>query len=353
MSEQGLAFDLQLERGARFRLQARARLPQNAVVGLFGDSGSGKTSLLRCVAGLEAAQGLVEWQGTVWQDTRHRVFVPAWQRPLGVVFQEPRLFPQLDLAGNLRFACRRDSQREELMERLIAEFGLRQLLSSHVTELSGGQARRVALVRTLAKRPQLLLLDEAFTGLDGDARRSVLRAVLQTARNLGAMLVLVSHDLEELALSCDYLLIMRDGRLCAADNTASVIGNPDHLNAEQLGVVLEVDAVKYDGGTGLSMLDTGRVQLQLPGSVPADATAVRILARDVALAITTPGKLSVLNRLGGVVINIQSLGDQALVSINSHGHKFLALVSRHSISELQLQPGREVFVLVKAAAIRC
>ncbi|MEX1211149.1 MAG: ABC transporter ATP-binding protein [Candidatus Nanopelagicales bacterium] len=167
------------------------------IVAVLGPSGCGKSSVLRCIAGVQSPQaGTIGWNGS--DVTR----VPAHLRRIGLVFQDPLLFPHRDVAGNVGFALpgrssRDSAARHERVRELLDLVGLPGFESRHITTLSGGEAQRVALARALAPRPHLLLLDEPFGALDRDLRDRLavdVRALLERERTPALH---VTHDRAE------------------------------------------------------------------------------------------------------------------------------------------------------------
>jgi thiamine transport system ATP-binding protein len=166
------------------------------IVALLGPSGTGKTTLLRVIAGLLPADA-----GTVLVDGVDVTSMPAHRRGIGVVFQDEQLFPHLDVAGNVGFGLRMQrrpkaeiaSRVDELLDTVgLAGFGTRR-----VTDLSGGEAKRVALARALAPRPRVLLLDEPLTGLDSDLHERLVGEVRELLRTAGVTALHVTHDRAE------------------------------------------------------------------------------------------------------------------------------------------------------------
>src|SRR5690606_13589482 len=144
---------------------------------LFGPSGSGKTSVLRCIAGLERAQNSrIRMGAEVWQDDAAGVFLPAWRRPLGYVFQEASLFEHLNVQGNLDYGLKRSKapRARHALDEAIELLGISPLLARRTATLSGGERQRVAIARALATAPGLLLLDEPLASLDHARRQEVL-----------------------------------------------------------------------------------------------------------------------------------------------------------------------------------
>ena len=160
-------------------VQVKASLhlpPGPSVTVLFGASGAGKTTLLRCIAGLEQlTAGKIVFSGEIWADAAKRRHVSTQKRPIGFLFQDYALFPHLSVRGNIGFGIRHLSHdvRIEHIRRTAANLQIEDLLDRQPNELSGGQQQRVALARVLVREPELLLLDEPLSALDGVAREHV------------------------------------------------------------------------------------------------------------------------------------------------------------------------------------
>lgn len=157
---------LNLDRGTDFRLDVSFEIPDKGITVLFGPSGCGKTTVLRCTAGLERAGGRVVVADRVWQDDARNIFVPAWERRLGYVFQEASLFEHLNVEGNLHFGLRHKDARGGLarFSEAVELLGIGHLLRRRVQLLSGGERQRVAIARALLMTPDLILMDEPARG---------------------------------------------------------------------------------------------------------------------------------------------------------------------------------------------
>ena len=175
------------------------------IVALLGPSGSGKSSLLRCIAGVQRpASGSVSWAGA------DITTVPAHLRRIGLVFQDPLLFPHRDVAGNVGFALPAADRARRVAE-LLELVGLTGFEQRDVATLSGGEAQRIALARALAPRPRVLLLDEPFGALDRDLRDRLAIDVRELLRDQGTPALHVTHDREEAALVADRLVRLAPG----------------------------------------------------------------------------------------------------------------------------------------------
>lgn len=193
------------------------------IVAVIGASGSGKSSLLRAVAGLEPlAAGRVSWDG-VDQST-----VPTHKRGFAVMFQDGQLFPHLDVGANVGYALykRRRRDREQRVAELLDLVGLPGYQERAIDELSGGQAQRVALARSLAAEPRLLLLDEPLSALDVGLREHLAEVLAAGLRATGTPAMYVTHDQDEAFTVADRVAVLERGRLLQIDTPARLWAEP-------------------------------------------------------------------------------------------------------------------------------
>jgi molybdate transport system ATP-binding protein len=357
MSVAQLALRLELARGD-FVLRAEAELPLSGVTALFGASGSGKTSLLRCVAGLERrARGVVRFGGETWQDEKGR-FVPPEQRGLGYVFQEPRLFPHLSVRENIAFGAPRSERRSararasELAELL----GITHLLERSVASLSGGEAQRVALGRALGARPRLLLLDEPLASLDDAGKQELLGALEALLERAPLPVLYVTHGTLEVARLADRVLSCVSGSVGALLPTAEALSelDPRAHPGEHLLSVLTGRLEGWDPVHRVAVYQCSGGSVRLPALSRPAAPEARIVVRssDVALTLEPHARTSALNLVGVTVEAVRDL-DEATVTLRCRfgDAPLLATLTRLSVAELGLAPGRQCYAQFKAAAL--
>lgn len=192
-------------------------------VAIVGASGIGKSSLLRVAAGLEKiSSGEIRIHGDVVSSADN--FVPPEKRRVGMVFQDWAVFPHLNVFENIAFGLARrgrEKLEQQRVEQLLEEFELKELAKRLPSTLSGGQLQRVACARALAPKPEILLLDEAFSSLDVSLRQRIRQQVLQALKLERASCLLVTHDHDEASEFADRVLEMRDGQLFESANRAS------------------------------------------------------------------------------------------------------------------------------------
>lgn len=212
-----LNFDLTLRRGD-FQLHMAATLDE-PVTAIFGDSGSGKSTLLALLAGLLApTQGRIVLADRVLVDTRRGLFVPPHERHIGLLFQDGRLFPHLDVRQNLLYGWQRlrPAQRRYQLDDIVAMLDIGTLLTRKPQQLSGGERQRVALGRALLYSPQLLLLDEPLSALDSRLKAQILPFLHRVRDETGIPMLYVSHSRTEIEALTPHMLTLADGRLVSS-----------------------------------------------------------------------------------------------------------------------------------------
>ena len=349
----GIRIRQSLARGG-FRLDVDLALPARGCNVVFGPSGSGKSSLLRCIAGLEpAATGELRVAGRRWQDESARV--PAHHREVGMVFQHSALLPHLSVRDNLRYGWARAAAPAALLEEWIGRLALGPLLARKPGSLSGGERQRVALARALVSAPRLLLLDEPLSALDAERRGDILPYLEAVRRDAGIPILYVTHAVEEVARLADHLVLMDAGKALASGPALAVLNRADLPLAlrEDAGVVLDADVEARDAH-GLLTLRTQAGPLHAHGPMHAAGhrLRVRIQARDVSLALRRQEDSSLLNLLPATLLALQSLpGGQVQAHLQVGGAPLLARIAHRSVERLGLQPGMQVWAQVKAVAL--
>jgi thiamine transport system ATP-binding protein len=271
-------------------------VPSGEVVALLGPSGSGKSSLLRAVAGLEPlSHGRVTWDGA------DLAGVPTHRRGFGLMFQDGQLFPQRDVAGNVGFGLRMARvparERAARVSELLALVGLEGFERRPVTTLSGGERQRVALARSLAPRPRLLLLDEPLSALDRALRERLASEVRDALVATGTTALFVTHDHDEAFAVADRVAVMDLGKLLQVDAAAQLWQRPaDRRVAEFLGY----EAFVHDDGgpvaralaAGVAGGGRGEGPAGAPGEGPAGAPGALLAVGPASLEVAADGPLT-------------------------------------------------------------
>ena len=327
------------------------------VLGLFGPSGAGKTTILRCLAGLERPdEGRIVAGDEVWLDASRRVAVPPQRRRIGYLPQGYALFPHLSVCDNLAYGIdgldRR--ARERRVGELVELLGLAGLEERRPGELSGGQQQRVALGRALARQPLLLLLDEPLSALDAPTREELRLELRRLLERLRIPAIVVTHDRTEALVLADRLAVVVDGRIRQEGPALEVFARPaDPDVARIVGADAIAHGVVEASAGGLAVVAIGERRLVAPSELPAGAAVlVTLRPEDVTLvrAVAALAGLSARNRLPGRVVGVEPLGPLVRVRLDC-GFELRALVTRDAFADLGVGIGVPLDGVVKASAI--
>ncbi|MGR9185395.1 molybdenum ABC transporter ATP-binding protein [Rhizobium leguminosarum] len=345
------------QRLGAFSLDA-AFTSERGVTALFGRSGSGKTSMIRIIAGLARPdEGRVVLDGEPLTETATGIFVPKHRRRFGYVFQEARLFPHLSIRANLSygrwFAAR--PAHGESFDHIVDLLGIETLLERSPSKLSGGEKQRVAIGRALLSSPRLLLMDEPLAALD-DARKAEILPYLQRLRDeTDIPIVYVSHSIAEVARLANQVVVMRDGKVEATGPAIDILSRPSAASERrEAGALLEGTVESFDARHRLSTVALKSCQLHIPGAAlaPGKSVRIRIPSRDVMLATTRPEGLSALNILEARIEAMSSTEDGTVeIRLDCGGDIILSRITTLSCERLDLRLGRAVFAVIKTVAL--
>jgi iron(III) transport system ATP-binding protein len=316
-------------------------VPAGSLVAVLGLSGCGKTTLLRAIAGFERVQRGRIALGTHTLDDGHRVYVPPERRGIGYVPQEGALFPNLNVQANVAFGLSRAQRRTDVVQELLELVGLVPLARRYPHQLSGGEQQRVALARALARRPEVLLLDEPFSSLDASLRATVREEVSTLLRSRGATTVLVTHDQEEALSLADSVAVLRDGTIVQQGTPAELYSAPrDARLASFLGAANLIEA-RFEDGWAHTML--GQLQLRPdPARAPGLERGV-VIVRPEQLRVST-GEQPSGDGLPGTVEQCLYYGHDALLHIRPVGREDARALIARVRGEQALASGTAVLV---------
>lgn len=318
-----------------FRLAADFEVAAEGVTVVFGPSGSGKSSLLAAIAGVQRLEtGAIVFNNRVIEDARVRTRIPAHDRGIGLVFQDARLFPHLSVKGNIDYAeHRRPAARNApIVIEIARRLQIEELLPRRVRNLSGGERSRVALARAIVSAPELLLLDEPFSALDGPRRREFLTLLRDLSREQGLPMMVVTHNIDDAVEMAGQVVAVRGGRVIAHGASADVMARPEFT----------------------AMLDRRDWGSRLPASAVAarDVEAVWVRADSVLLASEQPRGISARHVWGGTVAAVTRESSGAvLVSLSTEAGYILSRITPEALSDLRLEPGAAAWAVVKAHAL--
>ena len=329
---------------------------------LMGASGSGKTTVLRCIAGLTRVdRGRIAAGGQQWDDTDASLHWPTHRRSVGFCGQSPALMPDRNVRQNLWFGLprsqrRRGSTGDRTAENLAKELGIASLLDRSPNELSAGQKQRVALARMLVTRPPLLLLDEPWATLDTPRRIAVRRFLRTQCRQNELTVIVASHDRED-AVAADFVGIMDAGRLVQLGRSTDVFARPASVSAAELlgtetllhGRVVDhrdgLCRVRFGSGFELHVANHRSVRLD-----PGDAAIVAVGGD--AVAIGDDPAASVRNRFHARIETLETAGGVTRVRMLVRDDiALVATITTASATEMGLAGGQTITVSIKATAM--
>ncbi|RUO42731.1 molybdenum ABC transporter ATP-binding protein [Aliidiomarina taiwanensis] len=373
-SYQSIRLHLYQQQGG-FVCNMQTELPLQGITALFGPSGCGKTTLLRTLAGLNErvqSSGACELyvqdqhgQWSTWQNPE--VFVPSWQRQVGLVFQRPALFPHLTVLKNLEYAWVRvpkDQRIEQLApHNLLQRVGLSEFGQRLPSQLSGGQQQRVALARTLASCPQLMLLDEPLANLDGAAKAYFIQLLKRLQQETGIPMIYVSHQLDEVVQLSDRLILMDAGSLVNHGPIAAILQTEEGYRRCQGENILLARVKENQPSEGLLAVQVADTTLWFPEPDTSlrkgSHCRIHVQAKDISLALRPTIESSISNSVPAQVVAFSDSSHQAEVRVQlvvKAGHeipaqRLSATITRASQARLKLQAGATVYMQIKAVAL--
>ncbi len=324
-------------------------------VALAGPSGAGKTTILRVCAGLARPDsGRVAVDGEVWTDTARGVFLPPERRRCGYLFQDYALFPHLSAWQNVAYALAGEPRRTRRAGAiaLLDRFGVAGLAESRPGALSGGERQRVALARTLARAPSVLLLDEPLSALDARTRAAAARELGAALREAAVPALLVTHDFSEAALLGDEVAVIDRGRLVQRGDARELASRPaSAFVADFLGASV-LEGTAGPGGAGLTVLSLDGGGAVSSTDAARGRAAASVFPWEVTLEVPgTADHGSAQNRLHGTVVSVTPVGNRFRVALATP-QPLAAEVTEAAFDRLPLRIGDSVDACWKATATR-
>ncbi|ACX95656.1 molybdenum ABC transporter ATP-binding protein [Halothiobacillus neapolitanus] len=342
----------------------------SGVTVLFGRSGSGKSTLLRAMSGLDKqSHGELRFNDEVWQSGKKAL--PVEQRDIGFVFQTAALLPNKNVQGNLDFAIKRipkHRQHGPSTQEIIERVGISHLLNRPVDNLSGGERQRVAIARALLTRPRLLMMDEPLSALDWRAKSELLLLIESVIADYQIPTLYITHAPIEVERLANRVVFMADGKITSIESLGDATSRIDSpLFTEegpvsvlhgQLGDIdpdglIAFQSRQQPGSDSAFTFWLNRTEHSNPHASGAQAR-LRVLARDVAIALHRPEGISMLNQIPATISQIEAeppTQRQVVFLALADGQTLLAELSRRSVQRLGLAIGQTVFALVKTAAL--
>ena len=338
-----------------FAMSVEGEIRSQGVTALFGPSGSGKTTFLRAIAGLEHnVVGYLQVNDEIWLDDN--INLPAHHRAIGYVFQQPGLFPHLNVHENILFGRNRRPGNSVDLDEIIQILALEPLLNRRVTNLSGGEQQRVAIARALASNPRFLLLDEPMSSLDSLRKQEIMPFLDKLPAALSVPIILVSHSQREVGHLADDILVIEKGKVIASGKTEQVMTRSDLplFQQEDAMSVVPGKVAQHDDKHHMTRLRTsaGEFWIKRLNIAPDQHVRLQIKARDVSISTDYPQNTSILNVIPGIISEILPLNEgQVMVKVRCQEHLVLSRITRKSCELLDLKQELPVFIQVKSVAV--
>jgi molybdate transport system ATP-binding protein len=352
-----LDFRVASSRGT-FALEVAFAAPAGATTVIVGESGAGKTSILRLAAGLDQPHaGHIALDGEVYADTGAGIAVPAWRRDVGYLAQDYALFPHLTVAQNVAFGLEAAGvRRGDIGERVAAALErvrIPELAPRRPASLSGGQQQRAALARALVLDPRLLLLDEPLAALDLQTRALVRRELRDLLRSLGCVTLYVTHSPLEALLFGDRIVVIEDGRISQAGSREELLRHPrSRYVAELMGTNLFAGRLGLLRGDGVT-IRTGEGKVEISTVHERGDVFVTVDPRQITLHAQSP-EGSAQNVLAGPILELAPeppSGERVRVALGTQP-ALVAEVTREAVAALSLREGMAVHASFKATGVR-
>lgn len=343
-------------------LDASFDLADDEVLAVIGPNGAGKSSIAAIIAGLLYADSAVVRIGDrTLTDTSRGLFVPASERQVGLLAQDPLLFPHMSVLGNVAFAARRRAGRRGARPaaiRWLEALGVSELAARKPAQLSGGQAQRVALARALAAEPELLVLDEPLSRLDVSAGFEV-RSALRTALDAHRIpTILITHDLADVVELAGRVLVLEAGAVAEVGRTVGVLAAPRSAFGARFAGLNVVSGVVAPG-----LLHRPAVLRSDGGRDWHGVAAEPLTAGQGAVAVFSPAAVAVYrerpggsprNIVEGVVAAVEATGTAFRIRLAADPGTSIGLaadVTAEAVADLRLTAGEQVWFSVKSQAV--
>jgi molybdate transport system ATP-binding protein len=322
-------------------------------IGVFGQSGGGKSTLVGLLAGLtRPEEGEITLNGETLFSSARRINLPPQRRRVAIVFQQACLFPHMSVESNLLYGYRRTAPEFRTIDfgTLISVLKLDGLLQRGVNNLSGGEKQRVALGRAILSNPRLLLMDEPLSALDDSLKFPIIQYLMSASEQFKIPYLFISHSLLEIRLMTEQVLAVAGGRIVGQ-------ATPEQLARERMGQsqvgyinLLEADLVRKMGG--LSVYRWGTVELFISAGSDSASATFELSSRDIILFKKHPEAISARNLLKCTVLDTFPSGNKVGVELMCGSQRLVAEVVVQAADDLAIQARSEIYAVVKASSFR-
>lgn len=330
----------------------------NGITGIFGPSASGKSTLLNCIAGFEDPDGgLITLNSKTVFSSRPKINISPEKRRIGYVHQHSALFPHLTVRENLEFGYNLTEKYRRIgsLEDIVYLLQLEQIMERGVTNLSGGERQRVALGRSLAASPDLLLLDEPLASLDLPFRGFILEKLREVSREWNLDMIYVSHSVSEMIALADSVIVIRNGMKVVEGESSLLLNNSsvaDYVDYGSFENILQgvVEGPVDENSSSLTIGDVRLITPKLASEKGKQAT-VSIKASDIIVSKYPPAAISARNILRANISSINHSENPTFIDCEIGGCSLTAALTKQSVLDLGLRTFDEVYLIIKATSV--
>jgi molybdate transport system ATP-binding protein len=322
-------------------------------IGIFGESGSGKSTLAGMIAGLiQPDRGELFLDDKCLFSSDKRINVPPEQRRIAIVFQQPSLFPHLNVKSNLLYGFRRCVREHRTINftTLVEALKLEGLLERGVNNLSGGEKQRVSLGRAVLANPRILLMDEPLSALDDTLKFQIIPYLKSVSEQFQIPYLFISHSLVEMRLMTDQVLVVSEGRIAGLTTTDQLA--LDRMGQSPVGYINLMRLTAPRRVEGLFAYRWGNMELIISAGNDQAEALFELSSKDIILFKHHPMAISARNLLTCTVVNTFVSGNRIGVELRCDGERLVAEVVESAAKELGIVAGCELFAAFKAAAFR-
>ncbi len=323
---------------------------QNGITALIGPSGAGKSTLARALTGLHPLLS-----GEIFLNEKDITKLPTSQRKIGLVMQSPALFPTMSVKDNIFLSATASQQR---INSFIKVADIKHLLERSPNKLSGGEAKRVAIVRALAADPEFLIMDEPLAGIDKNRRDGLLKLIKKLNRESAVPILFITHQIEEMLAVADQALLIEAGKIITSGSLEAILNAPQTchlLGINNLVSLVFANVTKSIDGLYAATIGNQKIWLQNRNDNLENKTvSLRVLASDVAIATKPITNSSIQNIISAEIIEITQSELSATIKcrVPETTNYITSKITRRSLKQLSLKENQTVYLLIKAVAIK-
>ena len=336
-----------------FHLNVRIELHHTGITVISGPSGSGKSTMLGSIAGFNrTVTGSIKIDGHTWQDSTHSIFVAPHKRDVGYIFQQPYLFPHLNIKENILFGYKQipPATRRFKPDDVIDALKLSSMMEAKTHQLSGGERQKVCLARALLTSPRLWLLDEPLSSLDVESKVEILELLPQFLAESKLPTLYVTHDEHELTKLADYCLYLNHGKIIS-HGPFPEIGLLSPSKVKGFASILEgvIDFIDHSEGLSRASFEGGSVWIPGAAKPVGSKVRLRIPGSEISISLAHHEDTSILNSIRCRIESIrQSTLSRSIIVLKVGSQTLRAMITNRSRQKLDLREGMEVFAQLKA-----